>query len=804
MVVLVRVLPGFFFILASSFVDAQTEQVPQPIALELTLSVVEGAPTPEDVVAGFSPGSPIQPLEGLSAGDATAVQLFLDRRATGDFRALLDANPTAPRARLERSLVIEYGTAAGRLLGLAALEVNPFVEYVGLTIGRPEFSGGEAAAQGVVIAKGTTQPNLDQLAVRSAQQLAKGFGRLGIIDSGVQVDHPDLAPFNGGTYLGGNFLEVQSSDQVSPGTSVDEREPVPETNDSCDNEDGVSDGFADPDFGGHGTHVAGVATANDDGAGVLGVCPGCGFFAFKITWHPCNGATGLNDVTPLSARVTDNSMVELADLGVEAVNLSLGFKEGDQGGTRSDLYCDDNPNALGCLALSRATPRDILYVAAAGNDREVLDWPASDSRVISVGGIDDSGDFWDESPGSTSNCPTMGSDEECGSNFSYSASSGRQDVLATATTVFSTFYEGLVWNASIGCSDASQGASDDGYGFCTGTSMSTPHITGLVGLLRSINPLVRAGSVSVLDGIRGVLNHTTVEAQQGTPFALDEGYGTPDAREAAEILLGRVNGSLVTNRLTPLFGLESTGFRDHAYTTSPRQAVWFAINQSSNYTTSIGQPVPSYTSFPTEPGLPGPPEPRAVAYVWTTPARPPGASHDLIELYQAACDPAGAGCDDSTNFDFLVAAGEADLEAVYAQNYTQFYGRLGYIYPDCSGEGGCTIPQGTERLYRQCDPSPNDCAIFLESDRAAMEAQGYTAAFPSGSNPILGYAYPGTDVDGDGLVDGFERTIGLGIVGLDSDSDGCSDAAEYPMTGIPGSDPLAAGSSTCIFDDGFE
>ena len=137
----------------------------------------------------------------------------------------------------------------------------------------------------------------------------------------------------------------------------------------------------------------------------------------------------------------------------------------------------------------------------------------------------------------------------------------------------------------------------------------------------------------------------------------------------------------------------------------------------------------------------------------------------------------------------------------------------GYIYQPCTPESTC-IPPFAQKLWRKCKTADNDCATFLESERSAFEGAGYTAVQPAGSNALLGYAYPATDVDppsDDALPDALELVIGTRTDAADSDNDGLADDEEFPLAGVAVSDPCLGGTlgaSLCpgdhIFDDGFD
>ena len=152
--------------------------------------------------------------------------------------------------------------------------------------------------------------------------------KVAILDTGIDIDHPDLVVVGGANVLG------------------------PFRTDQYDDDNG------------HGTHVAGTVAALDNEEGVIGVAPGAELYAVKAFNR--KGIGFVSDIVDGLNWIIDNNM--------QVVNMSFG-ELGDNVSLRD--------------AIQRAYGAGIVMVAAAGNDGDAfIYYPARYPQTIAVSATD--------------------------------------------------------------------------------------------------------------------------------------------------------------------------------------------------------------------------------------------------------------------------------------------------------------------------------------------------------------------------------------------------------------------------------
>src|SRR5262245_28176851 len=219
----------------------------------------------------------------------------------------------------------------------------------------------------------------------------------------------------------------------------------------------------------HGTHVAGTVGAKDNGYGVVGVAPGVRLWAVKIlnddgfgylSWYVC----GLDWI--LAQRDASDPSRPM----IEAANMSVA-KSGDD-----DPDCGLSEKDILHLAICRVVKGGITVVAAAGNDRmSAARWvPAAYNEVITVSALADT----DGKPNALGGhrCFSWGSYDSDDTYANFSNYGADVDIIAPGKCIWST----------------KPGST---YGYMSGTSMATPHVTGAAALYKASRPMATPAEV---------------------------------------------------------------------------------------------------------------------------------------------------------------------------------------------------------------------------------------------------------------------------------------------------------------------
>ena len=214
------------------------------------------------------------------------------------------------------------------------------------------------------------------------------------------------------------------------------------------------------DLYGHGTHVAGSAAAltnNTTGvAGTTGICQYCVLWNYKVLDD--NGSGTWDGIA--------SGIIAAANDGAKVINMSLG-----------GYFSSDTVQK----AVNTAWGKNVVLAAAAGNDgNQRKNYPAYYPNVIAVAATD-----------------------HADAKASFSNHGSWVDVAAPGKSILSTQpnHKDKIW-----------GDTTASYGTISGTSMATPHVAGLAGLVWSTpygtsNTNVRSRIETKADKINGTGNY---------------------------------------------------------------------------------------------------------------------------------------------------------------------------------------------------------------------------------------------------------------------------------------------------------
>ena len=327
----------------------------------------------------------------------------------------------------------------------------------------------------------TEQWDMAAIGADQAHQVTDGSPDVlvAVLDSGIQGDHPDLAA---------NIDTAASASCLSGSPDSAYASWQPTTSD-------------------HGTHVAGTIAAARNGVGIVGVAPDVQLSSVKV----------VNDDGFIYAEAAICGFMQAVATGADVTNNSYYIDPWQ-------FWCDDSADQRAVkIAVDRAVQysqdRGLVNVAAAGNSNVDLAHKTTDSsspndttpvtRPIDAG--------CEDIPAELDGVVTVSSTDRTGARSSFSNyGEGVIDVAAPGRVILSTVTGG-------------------GYGLKSGTSMASPHVAGVVALLKSAHPELSGTALTDLlyaqaDDVPCPTGTTTC-----TGPAQDNGYfgeGLVDALEA--------------------------------------------------------------------------------------------------------------------------------------------------------------------------------------------------------------------------------------------------------------------------------
>lgn len=305
-----------------------------------------------------------------------------------------------------------------------------------------------------------------------ANEHATGEGAsVAVIDTGIDYEHPEVGSnldadagrlFREGEIRSG-VGEVAVPESYADALDPAHEGPVPVTTETFH----VAD-----EQQGHGTHVAGIATASD-GRAVIGTAPDADVVSLRVFWW-FEDEDGDATLATTTADVL-NAIDHAAEHGYDAANLSLGTAPIEPREMRDEAVRTMRQGYQ--RVVQHALNQGTVVVASAGNSETRLRQRGLFSLPNSV-------------PGALSVSATGPNDELA---FYSDHGTGEIDVGAPGggyETLEKTLAADTEWPypTNLVFSSTSERVEGEPYGWKAGTSMAAPQVAGLVALVRELEP----------------------------------------------------------------------------------------------------------------------------------------------------------------------------------------------------------------------------------------------------------------------------------------------------------------------------
>ena len=334
-------------------------------------------------------------------------------------------------------------------------------------------------------------PNIDISAPEAWKLRTDGSSAiLAIIDSGVDIDHPDLVK------------NIWTNPREIAGNNFDD-----DRNGKIDDVNGwnFADNTPTPVKARHGTHVAGIAAASgNNGIGISGVAWNARIMPLDVFG---NAGSSLKN--------TSDAIYYAVDNGAKVINISLG--------TEAKLSPEDTLQFLSNElkeyqnAFAYAKAKDVFIAVSAGNEgdryHDLTFWKG-------IGNLDRYGSWPPVFSRLFSNIAVVVSSDSTNEKASYSSYGKSASIAApggdttktidlfipgpgdTGTSEKATVNFGILSTVPVGTGTAQTTKAKEtkskevlfegNYDFSQGTSMSSPVIAGMATLIRSANPSISA------------------------------------------------------------------------------------------------------------------------------------------------------------------------------------------------------------------------------------------------------------------------------------------------------------------------
>lgn len=284
----------------------------------------------------------------------------------------------------------------------------------------------------------------------------KGQGaRVAVLDGGFQLNHPDIA---------GRFDPSCTADMTGEGIAYGP------------NDDDATGVFA------HGMHTAGTIGAGQNGLGTIGVAPQSTLCLVKVLFN--TGSGSFEDVA--------EGIIFAANSNVDVISMSLGAalkKSGDR--TGEEPYTARDAVALRNLvdrAVSYAYKRGALVITSSGNegingdkDQDLIHTPSDSPQAISISAT--APHAWAKAPNTTF-LDNLASYSNFGRSVINLAAPGGDLHEDTFLNGGNCTIAGVTRPCYVFDFVFSTGALNSYY-WSAGTSMATPHVSGVAALIVS-------------------------------------------------------------------------------------------------------------------------------------------------------------------------------------------------------------------------------------------------------------------------------------------------------------------------------